>query len=83
MFSKSQGAAWAGIDETTEAGYSFLHLPFRRCRAHEHVIGYALNAVTSLSLTLMGFLLEDECALAVPLLSRRGTANFCSDTVVT
>lgn len=47
------------------------------------VISYALNAITSLSLTLLGFLLEDEWALAVPLLFCRGTADFCSDTAVT
>lgn len=48
-----------------------------------NVIGYALNAITSLSLTLLGFLLEDEWALTVSLLSCRGTADFCSDTAVT
>lgn len=47
-----------------------------------NVISHAVNPITPLSLTLLGFFLKDQQALAVPLLTRRGTIDFCNDTAV-
>jgi len=69
-------------------------LPFGRFRAGEratkqgffslNVTGYALNPITSVSLSdFSGIPLERQAGFGRAVTNRRGTTDFCSDTVVT